>query len=326
MPSSAPAAPTSAPSASSQRNKRRRDIPSVRSSANCALRRATASACVENTSRPPVNSATRASTLRFTRYARDMRAVTAALSCGVAIGDTGWQHRRQPRAQRRDVRARARAHVDAGKRAPAAEHVLRGGDVHHREALARLGPDATRDRSDVARSPVWTAMRSPRSAPSHAAVAALTNTVSGSQEVERVVGGSQERRRDERRAKRVDAVDPQRIRAADDLGIDLHHRARHRDVVGARDAREQHLVEAAARTANLEVRRARHRLHPAHEFGHRGPVDRRHREAERDAQRDREHRQREASTVAAECAADRGACDLEPSSCGGAPAITARPR
>ena len=63
-----PAAPTVAPSTSSNATRRRREsMPSVRSSANCARRRTTDSACVENTSRPPVNSATSASTLRLTR-------------------------------------------------------------------------------------------------------------------------------------------------------------------------------------------------------------------------------------------------------------------
>jgi len=49
------------------RASRPRVTPSTRSSANCARRRTTPSACVENTSSPPVNSATSASTLRFTR-------------------------------------------------------------------------------------------------------------------------------------------------------------------------------------------------------------------------------------------------------------------
>ena len=57
--------------------------PSVRNSARWARRRTTDNVWVENTSSPPVNNATSASTLRLTRYARDMRSVTAALSCGV---------------------------------------------------------------------------------------------------------------------------------------------------------------------------------------------------------------------------------------------------
>ncbi len=83
-PSSEPAAPINAPSTISSATRRRRVSPNVRSSANCARRLTTDSACVENTSKPPVNSATSASTLRLTRYARDMRVVASARACGAS--------------------------------------------------------------------------------------------------------------------------------------------------------------------------------------------------------------------------------------------------
>ena len=70
-PSTLPATPIAAPSVTSRNINRRRVTPSTRSSASCARRRTTARACVEKTSRPPVNSATSARTFMLTRYDRD---------------------------------------------------------------------------------------------------------------------------------------------------------------------------------------------------------------------------------------------------------------
>ena len=83
-PSTPPASPTIAPSLTRRRVSSRCVTPSARSSASCARRRTIDSVCVANTRRPPVKSATSASTSRFTRYARDMRSALSALASGVA--------------------------------------------------------------------------------------------------------------------------------------------------------------------------------------------------------------------------------------------------
>src|SRR5436190_3967104 len=73
-----PTTPTAAASASTNRSTPPRGNPSTRRSACSARRRVTSSDCVEKTRKPPVKSATSASTFKFTRYARDR---FAPLSC-----------------------------------------------------------------------------------------------------------------------------------------------------------------------------------------------------------------------------------------------------
>ena len=92
---------------------RRRVSPSTRSSACSVRRRATSSACVENTRNPPVNSATSASTLRFTRYERERFALVSARACGGATFAPGGSARCDRDARRLDVDPRPQAQVDA---------------------------------------------------------------------------------------------------------------------------------------------------------------------------------------------------------------------
>ena len=67
VPRTPPIAPSSAPSVTNARINSRRVTPSVRYSANCVRRRTTESDCVENTKKPPVNSATSDNTVRLIR-------------------------------------------------------------------------------------------------------------------------------------------------------------------------------------------------------------------------------------------------------------------
>ncbi|SAL83838.1 hypothetical protein AWB74_06732 [Caballeronia arvi] len=80
MPSTPPATPSSAPSSMICRTSAARVMPSTRSIANCARRRTTPAACVENTRNAPVKSATSASTFMLMRYARDRRSVRLSTS------------------------------------------------------------------------------------------------------------------------------------------------------------------------------------------------------------------------------------------------------
>jgi hypothetical protein len=78
-------------------------MPSTRSSANWERRRITDSACVENTRKAPVNRATRASTVRLTRYAR-LR-LLLRLSWSLSLG---WPTVKRPGYSRSSVAASVR--------------------------------------------------------------------------------------------------------------------------------------------------------------------------------------------------------------------------
>ena len=88
-----------------QDTSRRRVTPSTRSSASCARRRTTASACVEKTSRPPVNSATSARTFMLTRYERDRLALAATPASGRSTASPAGSSGLQPGAKVLDVDA-----------------------------------------------------------------------------------------------------------------------------------------------------------------------------------------------------------------------------
>ena len=83
-PSALPTTPTSAASTSTSRCRSRAVRPSTPSSASCGKRCATASDSTENTRKPPTNSATSASTVRLTRYARDRFDTRCSDSSGLA--------------------------------------------------------------------------------------------------------------------------------------------------------------------------------------------------------------------------------------------------
>ena len=173
---------------------------STRSNANCARRATTDSACVENTSKPPVNSATSASTLRLTRYARDRRrGVRAPTASGV---DRRHPAAAAPRVAARNVLRRRRRVAAAGRcgsGARAVEALLRGGDVHDGDSAAgtRAGSrPATLQRARRA-SPTCSDERvaglQPRS--DRAAAGLERNTLSAEQRVRARSAGVAEQRR-----------------------------------------------------------------------------------------------------------------------------------
>jgi hypothetical protein len=88
-------------------------------------------------------------------------------------------------------------------------------------------------------------------------------------------------------------------------GIDLDHRARRDDAAHARKHGVQGLVESRARTADLEIGRARQRVHALRQLLDGAGVDQLHGEAEGDAQRERQDRQRGAPAVLRERAAQQ---------------------
>ena len=83
--------------------------------ASCARRRTIASAWVENTSTAPVNSATSASTLRFTRYEREMFAARSMLGLGTRSQHAGRKLAREP-PRGTSPRPRPDAAADPGDR------------------------------------------------------------------------------------------------------------------------------------------------------------------------------------------------------------------
>ncbi len=168
-----------APSTSSSATRRRRVSPNVRNSANCARRRTTDNACVENTSRPPVNNATSASTLRLTRYARDMRVVASARACGASMaspaGSPDMRRARTPRTSapgltRRSMRVRRPTRPNSSCTAATSMTAYRCDDGDW------TSPAIV---SVTSRSPACSAISSPVCTPSHAAAAGLTNSLSG---------------------------------------------------------------------------------------------------------------------------------------------------
>ncbi len=109
-------------------------------------------------------------------------------------------------------------------------------------------------------------------------------------------------------AEDVDADDLQHVVAIGELGVDLDDRARHGDLRQARaSSRIDRFVETAARAAHLEIGVAGEKLHAERELVDRGAGDERHRVAERDAERDGEHRQRAARLVLRQRAGEHGA-------------------
>ena len=92
----------------------------------------------------------------------------------------------------------------------------------------------------------------------------------------------------------------------DDLRVDFDDRTRHGHVRHPRDAGIDCLRKAATRPAHLEIGVAGERPHTLRQLVDRGRVDELHRVAERDAERDRKDRERDAHPVLRERAAHRG--------------------
>ena len=129
-PSALPAAPINAASARSETTRRPRVTPSTRSNAKCGRLRSTASAWVEKTSKPPVNSATSAGRETCLRTVDD---------------DARRQSPPEPIAKRFQVDAGLEAQIDAGDQAQPIEARLRAGDIHHGEALLLAARNESRD-------------------------------------------------------------------------------------------------------------------------------------------------------------------------------------
>ncbi len=109
--------------------------PLMRRNASSVRRATTAWACSENTRKAPVKSATSASTLRLTRYARETLETRCADSSGVVSVTPGgssaaifW------RASR--ARARGELDVDSMQAPDLTESLLRGTDVERGHFLA----------------------------------------------------------------------------------------------------------------------------------------------------------------------------------------------
>ena len=240
--------------------------PRLRSSANGTRRRCTASDCVEYTSSAPVKSATSASTSRFTRYARVSRAVDSSALRGVDTPTPGGSDAAIRSQRRRRVEAGLEAQVDARQRADATEGVLCAGDVHDAHDGAGVGGNAARH------------------AQAHGVAAALHDEIVtrcdvqprrrggaqehrvGPQQVDRLRRIADQRRRDGRRAQRVDAEDRQAALAARQRGVELQHGARDRHRLVAREACIDGFVEAGAAALHLQVRIAGQRGEARREF------------------------------------------------------------
>ncbi len=292
MPSALPAAPISAPSATMSAVSRRRVTPSTRSNANCARRRTTASACVENTSRPPVKSATSASTSRFTRYDRDSPALAASVVCGRCALTPAGSCSRSAVGECRDIDARSKPKVDAADPADAVERLLRAGDVHHREALRTAGGKLAGNAQRHVGEPDLHAnfVADPHRERAHRG--GRDEQRVRTQRVEPLRRRGDEPGLDESGTEDIDADDPERVVAARELRVDLDHGTRHGHARQPREHRIDALVEPGTRPAHLEIGLAGKRLHALRELVHRRLVDELHRVAERDAERDREHGER----------------------------------
>ena len=257
VPTSAPATPTQRAFARRRSaTSRPRVRPSVRSSANCARRRATDSACVENTSRPPVNSATSASTSRFTRYARDSRA--RGRHAGLR------RSRRQRRAaaapatrcaKRSDVGARRSAQVDARQPAARRTHPARPRCPSPRSAGAAAAARVPATRSvHVARRRLHVDGVAVVHARASARRPALRNSASARSRSSAVVGVAPTSAGVIAAAR--NASTPTMRSASSrprDRALDFDDGARDRDAVDAREQRIERFVEAGARPAHFEI-------------------------------------------------------------------------
>ena len=104
----------------------------------------------------------------------------------------------------------------------------------------------------------------------------------------------------------VDADDLQHVAAIGELGIDFHDRARHRNLGQPRQLRIDRFIETAARSSHLEIGVAGEKLHAERELVDCSAGDELHGVAERNSERDREHRQRAARLVLRERTGEHG--------------------
>ena len=107
----------------------------------------------------------------------------------------------------------------------------------------------------------------------------------------------------------------------------LHDRTRDRDAGHARDTRVEFLVEARARRAHREIRHAEQAARRQLDLVRRDTIDQVHGEAERDAQRNRDHRDDRAAGSLPQRPEGRGIEQREPcADAGVAAALTLRHR
>ncbi|SAK68573.1 hypothetical protein AWB81_02903 [Caballeronia arationis] len=147
-------------------------MPSTRSIANCARRRTTPAACVENTRNAPVKSATSASTFMLMRYARESRSVRLSTSrvspTTKSAPSSSCSARRN--ASRSTPRASCTSTRDSRPTIPK-RHCAAAMSITAMRwpGRARAMPPATRNRmSDV---PLRSATSPPTPAPSHCCAA-----------------------------------------------------------------------------------------------------------------------------------------------------------
>ena len=259
----------------------------------------------------PVNSATSASTLRFTRYARDSRAAAAMPACRRCCDKPGRQQCLHALRELSDVGARRCAQVDARQPAAQSERILDGGDVHHRvtqrPAAARRTGDAQRQRR-AARCDV-DGVAIVNAQPACCGRAGKQRVAS--QRIHPVPRCADERRRDRSRAKHVDAYERQRRVATAHRDIGFDDGARDGDAVEPREQRIECLVEAGARPAHLEIGISGKRRKSRRKLVHRGTIDELDGVAERDTERDRNDGEQRAPADERAHAARDGACDGE---------------
>jgi hypothetical protein len=254
-----------------------------------------------------VNSATSASTSRFTRYAREKRAVAST--------HARRQQRLEPALRHGDVGTGAQPKVDARDAPAAIEVVLDRSNVHHRVTQSAVGACMS---GNAQRKVVQSRLRD------HAIADVNTQPLRGrragkkrvaAQRVEASTGcvvpprlrlrrcaapgggairalgrpggaHGNERGIDRRCAKHIDAEDGKRLVTIAQLHVDFDDGTGDRDVAIARKRRIQHLVEAGARAAHFEIRIARQQREARRQFADRGPIDEIDRVAECYAERD----------------------------------------
>ena len=122
---------------------RGRVTPSARNRPKDRRRRSADRDCVENTRNAPVQRATSASMLRFTRYARVTVAARSRSTCGAMASVPAGRRRLSATRKARASTPGFEREVDAIQASDLAEQPLRRGDVHDAERLgiSPLGQD-----------------------------------------------------------------------------------------------------------------------------------------------------------------------------------------
>jgi len=162
-PSSDPATPSAIPSPTRARRSWPRVTPSARNNASDRRLRSTESDCVENTRKAPVNSATRASIFKLTRYARVTLTARSRSTCGATASTPAGSF--LPRARRKPstlVPGASRKSMRFKRPTASKVHCAEAISITPRGCGKVLCDNMPITRSDFCELPTMTRSRSPR--------------------------------------------------------------------------------------------------------------------------------------------------------------------